>query len=262
MQKLLLFTLLQVSFFQCLSQTQVLKKYDFEKGGYYLLGQRSESDPNTLADSLGDFYTDDIQLLNTIKKEWIFKKNSPAWACGYHYVIHICKKGKTLESFAINLNCNVISTNDGYFVFDAKKLRKFKAKLKPAFSEKKKFSNISEARAYYKNTLTTPLHLLTLTPQWQSYEGTFRFDYIFKKTDTKYRDNNDQLLKKLTAELMNTYPNEFFNLNDAGGSSTEAFIEVTCNKSLSDKFTLYKKETYFDWQPFDLNLTSFWKNRH
>jgi hypothetical protein len=51
------------------SQTQLLKKYDFNKGGYYLIGIRSESDRNGLADSLGEFYTDDIKVLNAIKKE-------------------------------------------------------------------------------------------------------------------------------------------------------------------------------------------------
>ncbi len=76
-----------ISFLSSLTfgQTQLLKKYNFDEGGYYLAGIRSESDPNSLADSLGEFYTADITLLNAMKKDWTFKKPSPQYACGYHY---------------------------------------------------------------------------------------------------------------------------------------------------------------------------------
>lgn len=63
--------LLTVSTF---GQTQLLKSCDFDQGGCYLLGLRSESDHNGLADSLREFYTDNVEVLNAIKKEWTFKK--------------------------------------------------------------------------------------------------------------------------------------------------------------------------------------------
>src|SRR5687767_9322662 len=97
-----------IHFTYSFGQTELLKKYNFDEGGYYILGVRSESDRNALADSLGEFYTDDIKILNAIKKEWVFKKPSPKFACGYHYEVIVCKNGVGLESFSINLNCDEI----------------------------------------------------------------------------------------------------------------------------------------------------------
>jgi len=127
-------------------ETQLLKDYDFDKGGYYLLGTFSESDHNGLRDTLGEFYTDDISVLNQFKQEWIFDKPSPFYACGYHYTVYICKNGLEVESFAINLNCNMISTDKGFFYFDTQKLRMFIGKLKKPFVQKEEFSSLITAR--------------------------------------------------------------------------------------------------------------------
>ena len=63
-------------------QKQLLKKYDFDQGGYTLLGvhpngffpEDKPDESSKLADSLGEFYTDDIGVLNLFKKNWVFKK--------------------------------------------------------------------------------------------------------------------------------------------------------------------------------------------
>jgi len=86
--------LLTVSAF---GQTKLLKDYDFDKGGYYLLGATLMNEGNTLQDSIGDFYTDDVAILNKFKKDWIFKKPGKKYACGYHYTIYICKQGQILN---------------------------------------------------------------------------------------------------------------------------------------------------------------------
>jgi hypothetical protein len=111
------------------AQTQVLKNYDFDKGGYSLIGIRSESDFNQLAHDLGNFYTDDIQVLNAIKKEWTFKKPGQMHSCGYHYIVSTYKKGLELERFHINLNCNILGTNASYFYFEERQLGMFKTRL-------------------------------------------------------------------------------------------------------------------------------------
>jgi hypothetical protein len=112
------------------AQMQVLKNYDFDKGGYSLIGMRSESDFNQLAHDLGNFYTDDIQVLNAIKKEWTFKKPGQMHSCGYHYYVYVCKNGLELESFSINLSCNILGADAGYFYFEERQLGRFKNKLK------------------------------------------------------------------------------------------------------------------------------------
>ena len=77
-----------------LGQTKLLSDYDFEKGGYSILGTFAESDRNGLKDSIGEFYTDDISILNRFKKEWVFDKPGKKYSCGYHYTVYVCKNGK------------------------------------------------------------------------------------------------------------------------------------------------------------------------
>jgi hypothetical protein len=114
-------------------QTPLLKNYDFNNGGYYLIGITSEGGKNSIVDSLGDFYTNDIAVLNAIKKEWIFKKPSPMYSCGYNYTVYIYQYGLELESFNINLNCNIITTNRSYFYFDTQKISKFMPSFKQPY---------------------------------------------------------------------------------------------------------------------------------
>ncbi|HWY33361.1 MAG TPA: hypothetical protein VNX68_01865, partial [Nitrosopumilaceae archaeon] len=60
-------------------------------------------------------------------------------------------------------------------------------------------------------------------------------------------------------EMKTKYPNEDFVLSDVGGSRTELFVEVMCNKTLSDKFNLYIRNAEYDkWEPFRFDLGSFW----
>jgi hypothetical protein len=252
------FLLLTVSTF---GQTQILKDYDFNKGGYYILGVFSESDKNSLRDSIGEFYTDSIPILNQFKKEWTFKKPSPKYACGYHYSVYICKDGLTLEEISINLNCNEIVSNNGYFYFDTKKLRMFYGKLKKPYRKSLDFTSLTEARDYRKKILTDSSLIMTPTPQWTKYEGTFQFDYECSKgsKDCEY-DNKQKKLKEIEQEIIKAYPNENFELDEGGGSLTSIIVEVKCDKSLSDKFTLYKRDTnsYFGkWAPYRLSLTTY-----
>ena len=246
-------------------QTQLLKDYNFDKGGYYILGTFSESDPNGLQDSLGEFYTDNVSVLNQFKKEWVFKKPSPKYACGYHYTVFICKDGLALEHFNINLNCNEITSDKGYFYFDTQKLRMFKGKLNTPYRKAKDFTSLTEARAYRTKALLDSSLIMTPSPDWSKYEGTFQFEYECSKgsKDCNY-DNKPKKLKEIETEIKKIFPNDTFELEERGGSLTEIFVEVKCNKSLSDKFNLYKRDTNSysgKWTPYRLYLTTYWATK-
>lgn len=256
---IIFFLITSISF----GQTQLLKKYDFDKGGYYLIGVRSESDRNGLADSLGEFYTDDIKILKAIKKEWTFKKPSPKYACGYHYEVVICKNGLELESFSINLNCNEIVSDNGYFYFETQQLRMFKDSFKKPFKKQENFTSLTAARNYRLHILKDTNLILTPTPEWTKYEGTFQFDYECPKgsKDCEY-ENKQKKLKDIEKEIKKTYPNENFELDERGGSLTSIIVEVKCNKTLADKFGLYKRDLEFNkWEPFNLWFYTFWTVR-
>ncbi len=240
-------------------QVEFFKDYDFESGEYYLLGTRSESDRNDLADSLGEWYTDDISVLKEFKTEWTFKEPGKKYACGYHYVVYLCKNGLALESFAINLNCNEIVGDKGYFYFETSKLSKFINKLKKPYRLIKKFESIDSARIYRMNVLKNSSLILTPTPTWTRFEGMFDFNYECEEENKDCLNNEEKVLKHLSAEITSKYPQEDFELEGRGGSSTEVFVEVKCNRSLEKKFDLYERHSEYDkWEPFRLNLTTYW----
>lgn len=243
-------------------QTQLLKNHDFDKGGYYLIGVRSDGDRNSLADSLGEFYTDDIGVLNAIKKEWTFTRPSPKYACGYHYEVLVCENGLELESFSINLNCNEIVSDNGYFYFETQKLRMFKDSFKKPIKKEENFTSLTDARNYMEIILKDTNLILTPTPTWIQYEGTFQFTYVCPEGSKDCLDNEEKLLKRMTKEIKLKYPGEKFEIEGTGGSSSDLFVEVKCNKTLADKFDLYKRNLESDkWEPCDLWFYTFWTVR-
>jgi len=242
------------------AKTQILKDYDFNKGGYYLLGVFSGSDHSGLRDTLGEFYTDDISVLNQFKKEWTFTKPSPFYACGYHYTIYICKNGLVVESFEINLNCNMISTNKGFFYFDAQKLRMFVGKLKKPFMKKETFLSITMARNKRADFFKKDGLIMVETPDWVKYEGEFGFIYKYPKKFGNWVDNEQKMLDQLTKEIKIAYPNEAFVLRGVGGSNDELFVNIKCNKTLAYKFKLYPI-SWNKWSRYSLYLTSYWTKK-
>ncbi|MFB9079052.1 hypothetical protein ACFFLS_09855 [Flavobacterium procerum] len=254
------FLLLTVSSF---AQTQLLKDYDFNKKGYYILGTFSESDENSLRDSIGEFYTDDIAVLNRFKKDWVFKKPGKKYACGYHYDILVCRQGEILESFLINLKCKEIVTDKDYFYFDSNLLRQFYGKLKKPYGENHSFTTIQEARQFRESILNDTTLIMAPRPIWAAYEGSFRFTYKCKEGTKDCLDEDGKIFKSIEKEIKKKYPNEKFILRNVGGSWTTIELEITCNKSLSDNFYLYyrDKDYFGEWKPFDLVLRTYWTKK-
>jgi len=242
-------------------QVDFLNNYDFELGGYSLLGARSESDPNEFADSLGEWYTDDISVLNDFKSEWVFTTPGKHYSCGYHYIVYICKDGKALESFAMNLNCNEIVGEKGYFYFDTAKLSKFKDRLKKPQRDQRKFDDIELARSYVTTILNDSNLIYTQTPDWTRFEGTFDFNFHCSDENFDCLENEEKILEQLKNEIKSKYPEEDFEIEGRGGSNSDVFVEVMCNKSLEEKFDLYKRDPkYNQWESFRLNLRTYWVN--
>jgi len=243
-----------IAFLNCHAQTKLFDKYPFDKGGYAIVGLLSESDPNDLQKELGEFYSDDVKVLNDFKKVWIFAKKSPMYACGYHYSIQVTLNGTILESFEVNLNCNVIATDNGYFYFDTKKLSQFKDRFKKPSKKIHSFNSFGEGKNYITTIKNDKNLLLTFEPVWTKFEGEFTFKYI----NPNKKDDPDVVEKTLKAEIRKKYANENFTLNQImWASGGEYEFEVTCNKSLFDKFTLYTKKK--SWETYKPILTTYWK---
>ena len=237
------------------------EKYDFNNGGYYILGTFSESDKNTLVDSLGEFYTNDINVLNQFKREWVFNKIGKRYSCGYHYNIYLCRQGEIIERFAVNLNCNEIVSDNGYFYFDPNKLRIFYGKFKKPVGKLNSFKNIEDARNYRRAILKDSNLIMVNNPKWINFEGSFRFTYHCKAGTKDCLDEDKKIFNSLKAQIKNKYPKEKFEMSETGGSWTTIEVLITCNKSLSYNFNLpscIRNEYFGMWEPFDFSLKSYW----
>jgi hypothetical protein len=251
------FLFLTVSTF---GQTQLFKDYDFNKGGYSLLGTFSESDKNSLRDSIGEFFINDTIILNKFKRDWTFEVPGNMYACGYHYKVYLCRQGKIIESLYINLNCQEIATDRGYFHFDPKLLREFYGKLKKPYRRSLKFDSISQAREYREQILKDSNLIMTPSPDWVRFEGEFDFTYKCPEKEKLCFEKEDSLKIAIKEEILRTYPGEDFELSDRGGSWINLYQIVSCNKSLSDKFNLYYRDRgYFgQWRPYKLDIVTYW----
>lgn len=248
-------------------QIDLFGQYNFEEGGYVLLGLQAHHTDHKISKALGNFYTDDIAVLNSIKRTWRFPRPGPAHACGYHYNILLYRNGVVLGGGAINLDCNEIATKEGSYIFNDRLLMSLKSRVKPLFIEEKEFSSVKDARAYWYKINSDPGFVYARRPAWLEHEGTFVFQVRCDASigECSSTSISKDRLEKLRAELASTYPDEEFVLEPNGGmTNREWFVRIRCNKSLEEKLSIYPR---FDnvgfgkWEPYTPWLYSYWKSK-
>jgi hypothetical protein len=79
---------------------------DFDSGEYKLLVNGSEGKQ---FEDYYDFYIDDIQTLNEMKKQWVFTRKSEITACGYGYNVKLVNQNGVVKSTSINIECEYMS---------------------------------------------------------------------------------------------------------------------------------------------------------
>ncbi|MGQ0540455.1 MAG: hypothetical protein ACT4O9_01235 [Blastocatellia bacterium] len=262
MRQTLSILLLLLCTIPCFTQAALFDKYRFEDGGYTILGIFVHHTDHPLQKKIGEFYTDDLSLLNAIKKDWVFKKPQYMHACGYHYYIILLKNGMEIDSFSINLECNELVTTQGSVYFDQKKLKAFSTRFKNLKKETREFPTVADARRFLNDVSKTPDFAYAWPPRWLSHEGRFQFQVKCPADlgeDCWMSNTSDKLISRLRYEVTKKYPGEIFDLDASGGmTGGVAFVEVRSNKSLEEKFDLYDRwgNAHFGkWEPYHLSLT-------
>ena len=125
MRKLLLLILTMIFFLSCGNKVQLFEKYDFNSGEYSLHGILSEGDPSYFTEEIGDFMITDTIVLNKIKNEWKVPLTDKRMPCGYSYIIVLMKGDSCVDHFGINLECEYLCCDEGWYDFPAKLLHKY-----------------------------------------------------------------------------------------------------------------------------------------
>lgn len=138
---LLLLILSTTSCYESLDRKVVyFAEIDFESGNYKLLVYGMEGE---WIEDYRDFYIDDIQTLNRMKRQWVFTKKSDEMPCGYGYSLKLVNQSEILKSTSINIDCEYMS---GWIRFPRKYLEDHKKSFKRMTEvEKTEFS-----KRYYK----------------------------------------------------------------------------------------------------------------
>ena len=85
----------------------MLDSFDFDKGGYSLI---ILPEKYGLKDTSNLKFTDDINILNQAKADFIVTKNATVYpfACFDDYRILLCKNGNIVTDYPVSRNCNSI----------------------------------------------------------------------------------------------------------------------------------------------------------
>jgi hypothetical protein len=263
----------------CIAQNKakaLLKEFNFDNGGYFLLGHDGIKNTDSILGAYGDFYIDDIPTLNEIKSNWKFHpKKESRLKCKQFYALDICKNGYSEKELFIKNDCGKIiwfdeDTNhinfytyklqEYEYAFSDSELIKFKNSFKKAFKEEKKFESLEQARNYRDSILNDTNLIMTDEDAWVKFEGTFVITYFHNLNFNwkHYEHLTNTALTNLSKEIKKKYPGQPFYLEGQGTDDKEVIVEIYCNKELSDKFILYPIECC-KWEQFEPILVSYWR---
>lgn len=162
--------------------------------------------------------------------------------CGYNYDIIFTQKDSISQTASLNTKCGFAYTDNGAFQFDTFEFNNFvkgmsKLRIKRFFAK-----NIQNARNLWRqNAYANTVVLQAETkPEWIDYDGYFYID-----NSKGYIDENEK--KKLTILFKTKYPNENFEFDKYSD-------RINSSKTFYDKFSLYKKNQWNDFEKFNFEL--------
>lgn len=237
---------------------RLLEGHDFTTGAYALFGLVWGRERHEIQGALGNFYVDDISLLQELQESWAAGGPAPYHACGYHYTIYLLRDRHIVDSFSINLEvgCGSVVTGKGAYFFDPRLLVRYADRYARPVVEQAEYRDLKEARQALASLAGNPRLLLQPMPAWRDFDGEFRFMAPCPGHGHD-EDKVSACLNRVRAEITAAHPGEPFALEEAGGDSEHILVEMKCRKDLHGRFELY--EDYFRWRDYEPRLTLYWK---
>jgi hypothetical protein len=240
------------------------KKYNFQSGRYALL-VLADFPANKLGVN-GDFYIDDIAILEKMKKEFTVagKINRQMDGCNYHssfnhmfyhYNFILLHKGNVKEHFFLNIDSNLLSTGERNYEFDPLSLVKYKQYFKKLMIQNHSFNSLTEAKAHVNKINSNKRFLYyTENKDWKAFDGSFAIEYI---TPDRNPIGGDTVKNWIDKQIRTAYPTEPFKLAYSMlWNGIEYGFTVECNKSLFDQFSIYNPN---NWKNNTYPMTGYYK---
>jgi hypothetical protein len=232
-------------------QTMILSKLNFEDGRWKFFGIAGKNKQNSLQDSIGNFYVNDIDVLKSIQKNWDLEEHIGAYACGYHYKFVFIQNDSIEHYWMLNLDCNEICGETLCYEFPEDKLRMFFSKLRKIQKAKYEVHDLLIARKLYKKMLSIDTILIESNnyKYWSNFSGVIELE--IKENEFISNENPIELITK---SIKSKYPNEYFLVEEGRSVYSEdntisKSIFVYCSKSLGSNINIYR--TIGSWKPFE-----------
>ncbi|WP_318661945.1 hypothetical protein [Treponema sp.] len=186
------------------------------------------------------YYTDDVELIKEIAKDWKFYIPSPYQKGGYDYYGYLIQNDVVLSAVSINLDAGQIVTDKGSFVFGEKKFEKIQTQFKKAVEKNYTFKTTEEAKEEFAKVSNNPDTIFIEYERWQEFDGFF---YIY------ISDDNFSKSSKIEKEIINfirkNYPEYDVDVRLSVYSSETGFtFSVECDRDFYEVFKYYNKSEF------------------
>ncbi len=101
----------------CKKDVEIFDNYNFDSGEYKLYSCLDEGTPTEFVSKTGDFIITDTKTLKEIKNNWKLHLTNDRCACGTNYSLYLMKADTCVDLLQINMECEFLMCNKGYFFF-------------------------------------------------------------------------------------------------------------------------------------------------
>ncbi|MBP5401704.1 MAG: hypothetical protein J6Y36_00950 [Treponema sp.] len=187
-----------------------------------------------------NYFTDDVELIKEIAKDWKFYIPSFYNKETYDYNGYLIQNGEVLSSVLINLEAGEITTDKGTYAFSTGKFEKIQSRFKKVKLKSYSFKTVEEANETYAGVLKNPKIILVEYERWQEFDGYF---YIF------IADDNFSKSSKIEKEIISFIKKEYPEYNvdvrlSVYNSETGFTFSIECNQDFYNVFDAYAKSEF------------------
>ncbi|MBU0488234.1 MAG: hypothetical protein KKA07_08485 [Bacteroidetes bacterium] len=232
------------------AQSNILKKMNFKKANWKFFGIIMPDIYDPIQDSLGNFFTNDKELLELIKKAWKLEKHDGSYMCGYNYRFVFIHKNAVKDEFFLNMECKEICGKSGCFEFPKEMLLQFFPQLISVPVARLSIDSLQTARNLFQN-LSDVDSVMIISPEssyWTIYQGVMKVEVLDSIVDSYTRIDN-YVIKKIKKDCSK----EKFAISKGSSGYLPNGIArydyyIYCSQSMASNFRTYRiKEP---WKPF------------
>jgi len=200
-----------------------------------IMGPNTEKEQTNFQKKNNSFYIDNKEAVEILKKEWKYRsiKNFDNFVADYY--LTYTENGIYRGEISIDLSNNIAVSGYGPTYFDARSLDKIQKYIKPLKTKFFEFTNLSEAKLFYK-AIKDKHWILPSSNDVEYYKWTeFDGETIIQVNNKKFARDKD-IKKAFDKYMPKQFPNDEYYYNIFRFTPQNSSIRICSNIDLSKKF--------------------------